>query len=45
MIQKVTEGPTMSVNYVTGQSQRLRKLELSRRSLPMGSRVLIVDDL
>lgn len=41
---KVTEGPTMSVNYVTGQSQRLEKLELSRRSLPMGSRVLIVDD-
>ncbi|MCM0582945.1 pur operon repressor [Weissella diestrammenae] len=41
---KVTEGPTMSVNYVTGQSKRLEKLELSRRSLPMGSRVLIVDD-
>lgn len=41
---KVTEGPTMSVNYVTGQAQRLEKLELSRRSLPMGSRVLIVDD-
>ncbi|KRN45959.1 purine operon repressor [Weissella viridescens] len=41
---KVTEGPTMSVNYVTGQSQRLEKMELSRRSLPMGSRVLIVDD-
>ncbi|MDR3241908.1 MAG: pur operon repressor [Lactobacillaceae bacterium] len=41
---KVTEGPTMSVNYVTGQSKRLEKMELSRRSLPMGSRVLIVDD-
>ena len=41
---KVTEGPTMSVNYVTGQSQRLEKMELSRRSLPMGSRVLFVDD-
>lgn len=41
---KVTEGPTMSVNYVTGQAKRLEKMELSRRSLPMGSRVLIVDD-
>lgn len=34
----------MSVNYVTGQAKRLEKMELSRRSLPMGSRVLIVDD-
>ncbi|HEY4399449.1 MAG TPA: pur operon repressor [Lactobacillaceae bacterium] len=41
---KVTEGPTVSVNYLTGSSKRVEKMELSRRSLPTGARVLIVDD-
>ena len=41
---KVTEGPTVSVNYLTGSSKRVEKMELSRRSLRTGSRVLIVDD-
>jgi purine operon repressor len=41
---KVTEGPTVSVNYLTGSSKRVEKMELSRRSLPTGSKVLIVDD-
>ncbi|CAH0416648.1 pur operon repressor [Periweissella fabaria] len=41
---KITEGPTMSVNYLTGSSKRVEKMELSRRSLPTGSRVLVVDD-
>ncbi len=41
---KVTEGPTVSVNYLTGSSKRVEKMELSRRSLKTGSRVLIVDD-
>lgn len=41
---KVTEGPTVSVNYLTGSSKRVEKMELSRRSLRTGSRVLVVDD-
>lgn len=41
---KVTEGPTVSVNYLTGSSKRVEKMELSRRSMPTGSKVLIVDD-
>ncbi|WP_080147125.1 pur operon repressor [Marinilactibacillus piezotolerans] len=42
---KVTEGSTVSINYVSGSSsQRVEKMELSRRSLKRGSRVLIVDD-
>lgn len=42
---KVTEGTTVSVNYVSGSlSQGVGKMELSRRSLNPGARVLIVDD-
>ncbi|GEK91632.1 pur operon repressor [Alkalibacterium kapii] len=42
---KVTEGSTLSINYVSGSSfDRIEKMELSRRSLDMGSKVLIVDD-
>lgn len=41
---KITEGSTVSVNYVSGSSDRVEKMELSKRSLRRGSRVLIVDD-
>ncbi|WP_349641184.1 pur operon repressor [Eupransor demetentiae] len=41
---KVTEGPMVSVNYLTGSSKRVEKMALSRRSLKPGARVLIVDD-
>lgn len=41
---KITEGSTVSVNYVSGSSERVEKMELSKRSLPRGSRVLVVDD-
>ncbi|MHA3065235.1 pur operon repressor [Lacticaseibacillus saniviri] len=41
---KITEGSTVSVNYVSGSSARIEKMELSKRSLKPGSGVLIVDD-
>ena len=41
---KITEGSTVSVNYVSGSSDRIEKMFLSKRSLQPGSRVLIVDD-
>ncbi|MGB3160122.1 pur operon repressor [Carnobacterium sp.] len=41
---KITEGSTVSINYVSGSSERIEKMELSKRSLKRGSRVLIVDD-
>lgn len=41
---KITEGSTVSVNYVSGSSGRIEKMFLSKRSLKPGSRVLIVDD-
>jgi purine operon repressor len=41
---KVTEGPTVTINYVSGSSKRIQTMVLSKRSLKEGSRVLIVDD-
>lgn len=41
---RVTEGPTVSINYVSGSSKRIQTMLLSRRSLKEGSKVLIVDD-
>ena len=41
---KITEGSTVSVNYVSGSSERIEKMELSKRSLKRGSRILVVDD-
>ena len=42
---KITEGSTVSVNYVSGSSERIEKMELSKRSLKRGSHVLVVDDV
>ena len=41
---KITEGSTVSVNYVSGSSERIEKMQLSKRSLKRGSHVLVVDD-
>lgn len=40
----ITEGSTVSVNYVSGSSKRIKKMELSRRTLKQGANVVIVDD-
>lgn len=41
---KVTEGSTVSINYVSGSTKRIQTMVLSKRSLVEGSKVLIVDD-
>ena len=41
---KITEGSTISVNYVASSCERVEKMELAKRLLPEGSNVLIVDD-
>ncbi|WP_110926078.1 pur operon repressor [Bacillus massiliglaciei] len=41
---KVTEGSTVSINYVSGSSKRIQTMVLSKRSLVEGANVLIVDD-
>jgi purine operon repressor len=41
---KVTEGPSVSINYVSGSSKRIQTMSLPRRAIPAGARVLIIDD-
>lgn len=41
---RVTEGSAVSINYVTGSSRIIRTMSLSRRALPLGSKVIIIDD-
>jgi purine operon repressor len=41
---KVTEGTTVSINYVTGSSKRIQTMSLSRKALKNGSNCIFVDD-
>lgn len=41
---RVTEGSTVSINYVSGSSKRIQTMTLARRSLKPGANVLIIDD-
>ncbi|MER2089373.1 MAG: pur operon repressor [Sporosarcina sp.] len=41
---KVTEGPTVSINYVSGSNRRIQTMVLSKRSMQSGRKVLITDD-
>ncbi|MFL0247991.1 pur operon repressor [Candidatus Clostridium stratigraminis] len=41
---KVTEGTTVSINYVTGSSKRIQTMSLSRKALRNGSKCVFIDD-
>ena len=41
---KVTEGSSVSINYVSGSSRRIQTMSLSRRALEPQRRVLVIDD-
>ncbi|EGO64142.1 pur operon repressor [Acetonema longum] len=41
---KVTEGPAVSINYVTGSSKRIQTMSLPKRALASGAKALIIDD-
>ncbi|UXU57101.1 pur operon repressor [Staphylococcus agnetis] len=41
---KVTEGSTVSINYVSGSTRKIETMVLSKRTLKEHSKVLIVDD-
>ncbi len=41
---KVTEGSSVSINYVSGSSKRMQSMTLAKRALPEGAKVLIIDD-
>lgn len=41
---KVTEGPTVTINYVSGSSGRLQQMSLAKKSMEKGSRCIFIDD-
>ncbi len=41
---RVTEGSSVTMNYVSGSTGRIQTMSLPRRALPQGSKVLVVDD-
>ena len=41
---KITEGSTVSINYVSGSSRKIQTMVLPKRSLPEGSNVCVIDD-
>lgn len=41
---KVTEGSTVSINYVSGSSGRIQTMSLSRRSIKKGTKSIFIDD-
>ncbi|MDM5196827.1 pur operon repressor [Fictibacillus enclensis] len=41
---RVTEGSTVSINYVSGSTKRIQTMALARRSIQKGANVLIIDD-
>jgi len=41
---KVTEGPTVSINYISGSSRRIQTMSLSKKSINKGSKCIFIDD-
>ena len=41
---QVTEGPTVTINYVSGTSGRLQQMSLSKKSMKSSSRCIFIDD-
>lgn len=41
---RVTDGPVISVHYVSGSTRRIQTMSLSKRAMPLHARALIVDD-
>lgn len=41
---KISEGSTVSINYVSGSTRKIQTMVLTKRSLHQGSRVCIIDD-
>ena len=41
---KVSEGSSININYFSGSADRLQQMSISKKGIPQGSRVLIIDD-
>lgn len=42
--ERVTEGPAVTVNYVSGSSRQLQSMTLPLRAVPQGARAIFIDD-
>lgn len=40
----ITEGPTVSINYVSGSNGRLQQMSLSKKAMKTNSRCIFIDD-
>lgn len=41
---KITEGPTVNINYVSGSTKVIQTMSLSKKVMKEGSKVLVIDD-
>ena len=41
---KVSEGSTVSINYISGSTDRIQKMSMSKRAIKPGSRAIVIDD-
>lgn len=41
---RVTEGSSISINYVSGSTKRIQTMSLTKRAMLPGQRVIIIDD-
>ena len=41
---KVTEGPTVTINYVSGTSGRIQQMSLAKKSMKSNSKCIFIDD-
>ena len=41
---KITEGPSVSINYVSGSNRRIQNMSLSKKAMKKGSNCVFIDD-
>ena len=41
---KISEGSTLSINYISGSSGKIQKMSVSKKSLLAGTKAIIIDD-
>lgn len=41
---RISEGPTISINYFSGSAGRMKKMSVSKKSVIPGSKAIIIDD-
>lgn len=41
---RITEGPSLAINYMSSTSGKIQSMALPRRAIPKGSKVILIDD-